>query len=340
VTASRAAASAFIIKLALACAALAGLGQVVAWNAIADAAAAVSIGWAALALALLPVNVGLEVYRFHRLLRVANPSQAPRFGETLAAVVGAYPLGLLTPGRLGDYAGRAIYLRDYPASATAALTFAERTATLACCLGFGAAALPFWLMRPAIDPSWIWVLPVAAAAAIALGTVILHPRLAARLVGMVLPFRRLRRAIGALASIPQREARTLLTLSAVRYLVFTTQFVLLLRAFAPAAAWEVSAWGSAAAGVALVFFTKSALPGATLGDLGIREGAAVYFLAAFGGAAAFNASLGVFAINLLLPALAGLPLVVRLRVGGREAAPAMAAELSATVPVAGAPSGS
>lgn len=337
-TVPRAAASAFILKLALACAALAGLGQVVAWSAIADAAMAVHTGWASVALALLPLNVGLEVYRFHRLLRVSGAGTAPRFGETLAAVVGAYPLGLLTPGRLGDYAGRAIYLRDYPASATAALTFAERTATLACCLGFGAAALPLWLVRPGVDAGWLWILPVAVAAALGLGTIVLHPRLAARLVAVVLPFRRLRRAIAALASISAREARTLLALSALRYLVFTSQFVLLIRAFAPAASWDPGNWGSAAAGVALVFFAKSAVPGATLGDLGVREGAAVYFLAAFGGAAAFNASLGVFAINLLLPALVGLPLVVRLRVGARSGAPAVASELSATVPVAGAPS--
>jgi hypothetical protein len=80
------------------------------------------------------------------------------------------------------------------------------------------------------------------------------------------------------------------------------------------------------------------VPGATLGDLGVREGAAVYFLAAFGGAAAFNATLGVFALKMLQPAVVGVPLVVRLRVGARNGAAAVASELPATVPVAGAPS--
>jgi len=327
VTLSRAAASAFLLKLALAGAALAGLGQVVAWNALAEAAGAASVGWAAAALALLPLNVGLEAYRFHRLLRASGQPSSP-FYDVVAAVVGAYPLGLLTPGRLGDYAGRAIYLRGVPPSATTALTFAERTATLACCLAFGVAALPFWLSQPGVHAAWAWLLPIGGAGALALGTIVLHPRLAERLLGAILPFRGLAPAVAALGSIPAREARVLLGLSALRYAVFTTQFVLLVRAFAPEAAWEVTEWAAAVGGVALVFFAKSAVPGVTLGDLGVREGAAVYFLAAFGGAAAFNASLGLFAINLLLPALAGLPMVARLRVGATPA-PRAAAKVAA-----------
>lgn len=313
-TISRAAVPAFFLKLALAGAALFGLGQVVAWSALSEAAAAASVGWAGAALALLPLNVGLEAYRFHRLLRRSLP-HAPSFGAVLAAIVGSYPLGLLTPARLGDYAGRALYLRGVPVSTTAALTFSERTATLACCLAFGVVALPFWITRPGVAAGWAALLPVAAAGTLALAAFVLRPRVAARMIAAVLPFRRLRPAAVALGAVPAGEARVLLALSALRYAVFATQFVLLVRAFAPDGAWTAGDWAAAAGGVALVFFAKSAVPGVTLGDLGVREGAAVYFLAAFGGAAAFNASLGLFAINLLLPALAGLPLVARLRVG-------------------------
>jgi hypothetical protein len=74
------------------------------------------------------------------------------------------------------------------------------------------------------------------------------------------------------------------------------------------------ALGGAYLGVALVFFAKSAVPSVTLGDLGVRESAAVFFLGFYGvaEAAAFNASLGLFAVNILLPALAGLALLPRL----------------------------
>ena len=74
-------------------------------------------------------------------------------------------------------------------------------------------------------------------------------------------------------------------------------------------------------GVALVFFAKSAIPQVTLGDLGVREGAAVFFLGAYGveAGAAFDAALALFAMNLLLPAVVGAPLLVRLQVLRRRA---------------------
>ena len=120
-----------------------------------------------------------------------------------------------------------------------------------------------------------------------------------------------------LDAFDRHDARSLLGLSAVRYGIFSAQFVFLVFAFAPAASWL-----AAAGGVALVFFAKSAIPSFTLADLGIREGAAVYFMSALGiaAAAAFNAAFLLFCVNLLLPSLVGLPFVLKLRLAP-EAAP-------------------
>ena len=158
--------------------------------------------------------------------------------------------------------------------------------------------------------AWVTVLALGLFGTAALLVLLIRPRLARVVLATVLPFRRLRRILAVLDRFTPRDATELLILSALRYLLFSTQFVLLVRAFAPGADLFV-----AYAGVALVFFAKSAIPAITLGDLGIRESAAVFFLGAFGiaEAAAFNASLGLFAVNLLLPALVGLPLLPRLR---------------------------
>ena len=66
------------------------------------------------------------------------------------------------------------------------------------------------------------------------------------------------------------------------------------------------------------------MPSFTLADLGIREGFAVYFMGLYGiaEAAAFNGALALFGLNILLPALAGLPLALRLRVAAEAPAPA------------------
>jgi uncharacterized membrane protein YbhN (UPF0104 family) len=69
-----------------------------------------------------------------------------------------------------------------------------------------------------------------------------------------------------------------------------------------------------------VFFAKSAIPSFTLADLGIREGAAVYFMGALGiaAAAAFNAAFLLFCVNLVLPSLVCLPFVLKLRIAPED----------------------
>ncbi|WP_420454573.1 lysylphosphatidylglycerol synthase transmembrane domain-containing protein [Rubrivirga sp.] len=299
----------FALKGVLAVVAVAALVHVVepaeVWRAVSQA----DPRWALVALALVPVNIGLEAYRWGRLVRTIEPSVRHR--DVLRAVVGSYPLGLLTPGRIGDYVGRAVYLREIPASASAALTFGERMATLAACLVGGLVALgPYLRVQEAASPLWPAVLVVGWLATSGLVALILFPGLAHVALTTVLPFAPVRRAAASFSKIPQEEAVTLLALSAVRYVVFSGQFVLLARAVAPEAPW-LGLW----IGVALVFFAKSAIPQVTLGDLGVREGAAVFFLGAYGvaPAAALDASLALFGLNLLLPALAGTPLLLQLR---------------------------
>lgn len=313
----------YVVKLLVTVSALVALGVIVEWGAILTAAGEARLGWALAALALLPVNVGLEAYRWHRL--VVRLAPEVRFRTALAAVVAGYPLGQLTPGRVGDYVGRALYLRAVPAGASAALTFAERMATLACCLVFGLAVLPFFFAEhvgPA-SVAWAAITAVAAGGTAGLLVCLLHPDLGRRVLSTVLPFDRLRSAFATLSRFGAADAAVLLGLSALRYAVFTTQFVLLVRAFDPGA-------GALALylGVVLVFFAKSAIPSITLGDLGVRESAAVFFLGLYGvaDAAAFNASLGLFAVNILVPALSGLALLPRLRlappVGPKDVEPA------------------
>ena len=268
------------------------------------------------ALALVPANVGLEVYRWWRLVRRLRPGV--RYRGALVAVLGGYPLGLLTPGRIGEYAGRAALLDGVPAGQAAALTFGEKMATLAAVLVGGLAALAHFLAtRAAPSPLWPAVVVFAWLWTGVLLLAILHPSGAKKALTTLLPFRPVRRALDAFDAIPTREAAILLGLSFARYLVFASQFALLVLAFAPEAA-VASAW----AGVALVLFAKSAVHSVTLGDLGIREGAAVFFLGAYGVAApaALDASLGVFVLNLLLPALVGVPFLLRLRLARRDAA--------------------
>ena len=91
-------------------------------------------------------------------------------------------------------------------------------------------------------------------------------------------------------------------------LTYILQFSLLVNAFSSIAITK------AFLAVGTTMMVKSMLPIA-IGDLGVRESAAVYFfnMLHVPGAAAFNASLLLFFINLLTPSILGLILILKNR---------------------------
>ncbi|MEM8599657.1 MAG: lysylphosphatidylglycerol synthase transmembrane domain-containing protein [Bacteroidota bacterium] len=318
----------YLLKLVLAGAALTLLVRLIEWEAIAEAARSAHPGWALGAAALVPLNLWLEAYRWHRLVKRLAPRVTQR--ESMGAVLSGYPIGLLTPGRVGDYVGRALYLRHAGRWQLAALTFAERMMTLACCLVFGLAALTLFLLTEAgLDTfAWATLLALGIVATALFLYLLLHPRSTHRMLVSLTPSRRLKTLLRILNRFSRADAQSLFWLSALRYVVFSTQFVLLVRAFDGT---TPLLYGYVA--VALVFFAKSAIPSVTLADLGIREGAAIYFFGFLGvaEAAAFNGALSLAALNLFLPALVGLPLVMQMRVRA-EAAPERLPDVSASTP--------
>jgi uncharacterized membrane protein YbhN (UPF0104 family) len=63
----------------------------------------------------------------------------------------------------------------------------------------------------------------------------------------------------------------------------------------------------------LMMFAKTMIPPISLGELGIREGASVFFITQLGETAStgFNASIFLFFINVLIPSLIGMILLLK-----------------------------
>jgi uncharacterized membrane protein YbhN (UPF0104 family) len=63
----------------------------------------------------------------------------------------------------------------------------------------------------------------------------------------------------------------------------------------------------------LVMFAKTIIPPVSAGELGIREGASVFFMKSLGGTAAagFNASIILFVFNIVIPSITGMLLMLR-----------------------------
>lgn len=100
----------------------------------------------------------------------------------------------------------------------------------------------------------------------------------------------------------------MLSISFLFYTCFLIQYALLVAAFSNHFDFVHYLWAAN-----LIMFTKTIIPPVSLGELGIREGASVYFLTQMGETAsvAFNSSILLFIINLLIPALIGVGMFLR-----------------------------
>ncbi|MEM1096246.1 MAG: lysylphosphatidylglycerol synthase domain-containing protein [Bacteroidota bacterium] len=296
-------------KLMLTAALLAGL----AWYVDADALWQTLVGAnravVALAAALVPARIGLEWWIWHRLVARLEPAVAPR--ATLGSLLCGYTLAVFTPARIGELAARAYFLPLPDRFAVGSLTFLQGMLTQVLALVLGVIAAADFVLRSTPAPMALWILALGySVGLLALFVpVFVFPKAVHR---WLVRWQRLPKLVQRLAFMqhfPVATIMPLVGLSAVRFAVLTAQFVLLARALDPAVGFA-----PLAVAVVLVYWALYVLPPITLSDLGLREGAAVFFLGVAGvaSAAAMGASLLIFGLNVLAPALLGIPFVAQL----------------------------
>jgi uncharacterized membrane protein YbhN (UPF0104 family) len=299
-----------VLKTALAVAAIGYLIYFIDLDQLLATARAADVRWIVGAVALLPASLALEGLVWFFFARQEVPDL--RLRAAYGSLFTGYTLGLMTPARLGELAGRAFYLQHPDKWMISAIVFIERLLAMVIGVGVGLAALVYFIttMEPTPETLWWSVAAYGGGAFCLFLGLFTFPRQAFRVVKRLVPSERVVEKLRFVQRLTRRRVGFYGLLASLRYGVYASQFVLLLHAFAP----EVDVF-AAYLGVALTFYAKFLIPSITLMDLGVREGAAVYFLGTLGftQAAAFNASLLIFGTNLLLPALVGLPLLFRLR---------------------------
>jgi uncharacterized membrane protein YbhN (UPF0104 family) len=250
------------------------------------------------AVLLLALNLYLQFAKWRLLVlsETAGASAKEIFFSLLAGIT----LGLATPGRMGEY-GRPFFLKRAHWARLLGLTVIDKLYTFSIILFTGSLGL----CCTAAKPVWLAIVPFTA---LFLLVLVLRPD---RFGGLLKKYRaspRLGEFVSALSGFSRANARKLSFLALLYVLTFMTQFYLLVRAFIPINPVQ----GMCASSATLL--TKTLLP-LTIGDLGIREGAAVFFFGRFQvpAAAAFDASLLLFVINVLAPGLAGLITLLRSR---------------------------
>jgi len=242
---------------------------------------------------LTAVNLYCEVKKWHALLGTRDLSLRRGYMQVLAGICS----GFVTPNRIGEFAGRLAFLPEKLKAKGPAATFTgsflQGTATVL----FGVLGLIFFPFFPEkfTDPKGlyaagiIFVLIVTAVFFINSSSDAKFTRFKAALRY----FKALRRADLVKAS----------GWAVLRYLCFSTQFVISLYCFGFGGTLF-----EAYTGVFLLYFCQSFIPGAALGELGIREVLAMVIFGAFleHPLQAVFAGLTVWLANIGIPVLAGV----------------------------------
>ncbi len=265
--------------------------------------------WAGLAAALVPVNLFLEISKWRGLL--ASSALRISLHKGWAAILSGQALGFVTPNRVGEYPGRLLHLPRSHWLVAGLATHVSRMGQLVGTLFGGAlGTLGLWLSGAVSDG---WILPLAVTLGICtllLSKFILWPR-SLRFIAAIFRVQHwplVSSIIKAQASIPLAALRISLAISLLRYAVILLQYFALLTAFgfsgSPLTAFALCS---------LVFVLKAIVPSIALSEMGIRETIALQVMGwmLIPTAICFNATAGLFVLNLLLPASIGMLCVWR-----------------------------
>ena len=248
------------------------------------------------ALVLMPLNWSFEAVKWKWIIQEVEQVS---FRQSLAGVLSGLSLGFITPHAIGDYAGRVWQLRTSRRFRTIGGLLLGRIMQFAVTLLFGLVGL---MLTPIPTRNWEPLILTYVGGIIMVFLVIIYPSLFLKLFEISF-LKSLRVYFKLLDSYSLGRKLQIFWLSLLRYMVFAVQFVLLMLACSVEADLAVLF-----SGATFIFLAKSALPTFNfLSDLGVREAAAAFYFSVLEVPVVevVMASLILWIINILLPALAG-----------------------------------
>lgn len=276
-------------------------------------------------LLLMPVNWGIEAYKWRLLIGYIERIS---FKHALESVFTGITMSLFTPNRIGEFFGRLLTLKKAPFLKGAFLTITGSISQLITTLLFGMLALCIFI--PTYYPVnetryfliWMVACVVCLVAGIALVMLYLRvPGIYRLTAAFVKPgWEKIRGYLRVMRRLKRRLLFKVLVLSISRYLIFSTQFYLMVFAFG----LEID-WFHAFVLISMTYFTMTAIPTIALVDLGIRGSVSIYFLGMYFkdipgvSVSILAATTSVWIINLALPAIIGLLFIYRINLIRKEA---------------------
>jgi hypothetical protein len=266
---------------------------------------------------LMFVNWSIEAFKWKISIR---DIQAISFLKSFRAVLSGVSFSVNTPNRIGEYLGRVLYIEEGNRLRAISLTIVCSISQLIITLLSGLIGLFFLKtkierneMAAGFDSS-IWLLLLQYGLIIGLLILTLFYFRLSILTGLLDRLRNKSRYMWVVNSLKTVDATLLLkllSLSAIRYIVFIVQYFLLFRLFEVEISWWQSFWA-----LSVVFLVLAIIPTFAIAELGIRGKVSLKLIELFSanslGISITTAT--IWLINLILPAIAGSLLMVSIKI--------------------------
>lgn len=283
------------------------------WKLIRDSFGSPMILNLVAVIVLMIVNWSIEAFKWK--LSVQQIQQV-NFFTAFKAILSGTSFSVTTPNRVGEYLGRVLYMKEGNRLKAVSLTIAGSMSQLIVTLFMGWIGLI--VLRGPIESShmlsgiWIRAIIYGVLFVLLILTVFyFRLSLIIRVIDRLPALKKYTWLIQALEEFNATLMVQLLSLSAVRFLVFIIQYYLLFRLFGVDVSWWQGMWA-----VSVSFLVMAVIPTIALfTDLGLRGQVSLKLLGLFSGnnLGISLASVSIWFINLIVPALAGSLLILSIK---------------------------
>jgi hypothetical protein len=270
-----------------------------------------------LVIGLMLVNWGIEARKWQILVRHV---QQCSFLKALKSVLAGCSITMLTPNRIGEYGGRVLFLQEEHRIKGISLTIVGSIGQLLVTMIMGCLGLLFLRFFSHNSSNALNVLPhfwgdvlIYFSVACTLVLFLFYIRLGwlVRLMEKVPAFNKVVKHITVLDEFEGRQLVQILALSFLRYIVFVLQYVLLLQVMNVGIDALLSFW------LITVFYLVMAVA-PTIGflELPVRAKASMELMQLYSTntLGIGTAALGIWIINLVIPALIGSLLILGIKI--------------------------
>lgn len=250
---------------------------------------------------MMLMNWALEVVKWKFLSRRIEQIS---WGKAIKSVFCGLTWAIFTPNRIGEYGGRVLLLKSQNRAAGAVAMGVGLFAQLVLTSVFGSLSIAWFVATYLPTPSsvkfGIWLLAVIYA--IAFIVLYFNVQWVDYLVGKFRFLKRLKPSFAILEDFSSRELSYVLVLSLARFVIFTSQYVLLMVIFLPELPLV-----SLVLMIFILFFVQSALPSLDIFDFSVRSFVAsnLYGYITTQEIAVMAIVSCIWFVNLILPAVVG-----------------------------------